>query len=82
LGELLPFGRLFSSGSVLATTETSPTILATFVHGKSYLLNLTKKTGWESFLVIFVIKNLLPDCILRRRRVRRDQNVDFLFKFF
>jgi hypothetical protein len=46
MGEFSPIGQFFEK------YRSSPNLLATFVHGKSYALILTKM-GWATFWVIF-----------------------------
>jgi hypothetical protein len=42
LAEFSPFEILFSLGSVLTKLKNNPNVCATFSHGISYVLNLTK----------------------------------------
>jgi hypothetical protein len=48
LGEFSPIGQLFSLGNVLKIH-----FLATFVHGKSFVLILIKKRVWSHLGMIF-----------------------------
>jgi hypothetical protein len=75
LGEFSPIRVLFAFGSFSKITEVEKKLCATFFHGESYVLILTKKTGWATFWAILLQTHLVtligPEAIKYLFRARK-----------